>query len=412
MNTSEAKDILFTIHINDDTYNHLNQSPPMRINAFRSGVIVTVSTNSILNWIKSKYVDNKKRVQVSLKGKAEVIGCDYVILRCICSCAEEKGLKKPNTGCTIFEKTTGSTGISIAMVSRAKGYNAWIVVPDDQAEEKYQLLEKLGATVEKVRPVGIVDKRQYVNLAQTHYKGTGPEIFQQTNGKIDAFIAGAGTIAGISRYLKLNLKIYLVDPPGFGSYNKAKYNIMYLSSREEGLFLESSSAINCVGCVRVARQLGPGHRIVMMLNDSEFDKISGRKSPELIWPGFVLPGPRAKIDWTWSYKTGPRASSGPARNTSIKTDQNLSLEGNSLNVTDPTNKNLIYSIERTTLFSNNFEESKALTIKHSIHIKYYENTHKFPDPKYMFNLKARGLTTSEKFVSWWDQEPSKFSDHS
>ncbi|CAG8487968.1 10257_t:CDS:10, partial [Diversispora eburnea] len=327
------------------------------------GVIVTVSTNSIINWIKSKYVDNKKKDPSFVKsteitdgivgligntplmrikslseatgceilGKAEVIGCDYVIYALfLFSCpkdrvalniinkAEEKGLIKPNTGCTIFEGTTGSTGISIAMVSRAKGYNAWIVVPDDQAEEKYQLLEKLGATVEKVRPVGIVDKRQYVNLAQNqfenlanfeaHYKGTGPEIFQQTNGKIDAFVAGAGTggtIAGISRYLKPlipNLKIYLVDPPegkrrrhqvdtvveGVGlnriteNFNMSQGFIddainvtdeeavtmaQYLV-REEGLFLGSSSAINCVGCVRVARQLGPGHRIVTMLNDS------------------------------------------------------------------------------------------------------------------------------------------------
>ncbi|RHZ78304.1 hypothetical protein Glove_166g96 [Diversispora epigaea] len=377
------------------------------------GVIVTVSTNSIINWIKSKYVDNKKKdpsfvrsIEITdsimgligntplmrIKSLSEATGCeilgkaeflnpggspkDRVALNII-NKAEEKGLIKPNTGCTIFEGTTGSTGISIAMVSRAKGYNAWIVVPDDQAEEKYQLLEKLGATVEKVRPVGIVDKRQYVNLAQSraqefgkikkeksfenngddkqgdndndddnnkgsgyfadqfenlanfeaHYKGTGPEIFKQTNGKIDAFIAGAGTggtISGISRYLKPlipNLKIYLVDPPGSGLYNKVKYNIMYSSSekegkrrrhqvdtivegvglnritenfnmsqgliddainvtdeeavtmarylvREEGLFLGSSSAINCVGCVRIARKLGPGHRIVTMLNDS------------------------------------------------------------------------------------------------------------------------------------------------
>src|SRR6185295_12325040 len=135
--------------------------------------------------------------------------------------AESQGLIYPNTGSTIFEGTTGSTGISIAMIARAKGYNAWIVMPDDQSKEKYELLEKLGATVEKVKPASIVDKNQYVNLAkrrakefgqgngkqgffadqfenlanfETHFRGTGPEIYKQTDGRIDAFIAGAGNV--------------------------------------------------------------------------------------------------------------------------------------------------------------------------------------------------------------------------
>jgi cysteine synthase A len=156
--------------------------------------------------------------------------------------AENKKLIQPNIGCTIFEGTSGSTGISIAMIAKAKGYNAWIIMPDDQAKEKYQLLEKLGATVEKVKPASIVDKNQFVNLAKrraenfgknkeknkkklidgddnyerensienneatgfftdqfenlanylAHYQGTGPEIYRQTNGKIDALVTGAG----------------------------------------------------------------------------------------------------------------------------------------------------------------------------------------------------------------------------
>ncbi|EXX53568.1 putative cysteine synthase [Rhizophagus irregularis DAOM 197198w] len=275
--------------------------------------------------------------------------------------AENKKLIQPNIGCTIFEGTSGSTGISIAMIAKAKGYNAWIIMPDDQAKEKYQLLEKLGATVEKVKPASIVDKNQFVNLAKrraedfgknkennkkkliatgfftdqfenlanylAHYQGTGPEIYRQTNGKIDALVTGAGTggtIAGISRFLKPlipSLKVILVDPPGSGLYNKVKHNVMYSPyeaegtrtrhqvdtivegvginrmtenfnmstgmiddairvtdeeaiamarylAKEEGLFIGSSSAINCVGCVRVARKLGPGHRIVTILCDS------------------------------------------------------------------------------------------------------------------------------------------------
>ncbi|CAG8690512.1 3891_t:CDS:2, partial [Ambispora leptoticha] len=279
--------------------------------------------------------------------------------------AEEQGLIQPNTGCVIFEGTSGSTGISIAMIARAKGYGAWIVMPDDQAQEKYQLLEKLGAHVEKTRPASIVDENQYVNLAkrralefsggkeheadndsnggkgrgffadqfenlanfQAHCYGTGPEIYKQTDGKISAFVAGAGTggtIGGVSSYLKPlipKLKVFLVDPPGSGLYHKIKHNIMYSPYeaegsrrrhqvdtviegvglnrltknfdlarefiddairvtdqeavqmarylvREEGLFIGSSSAMNCVGAVRVARMLGPGHRIVTILCDS------------------------------------------------------------------------------------------------------------------------------------------------
>ncbi|CEI88853.1 Putative Cysteine synthase A [Rhizopus microsporus] len=267
--------------------------------------------------------------------------------------AEEQNILIPHTGSTIFEGTVGSTGISIAMIARAKGYRAWIVMPDDQAKEKYQLLEKLGATVEKVRPASIIDKRQFVNLARdralefkegdakgyfadqfeneanfnAHYNNTGPEIYRQTGGKIDALVLGAGTggtLSGISCYLKQHikkLKVFLADPQGSGLYNKVKYNVMYSPTeqegsrrrhqvdtvvegiginrltknfdkgrhlvndafrvtddeaikmsrylvREDGLFVGSSSAVNCVAAVRAAKKLGPGHVIVTLLNDS------------------------------------------------------------------------------------------------------------------------------------------------
>ncbi|KAL8280810.1 hypothetical protein RQP46_006814 [Phenoliferia psychrophenolica] len=80
--------------------------------------------------------------------------------------AEEEELIRPHTGSCIFEGTSGSTGISIAGIARSRGYKAHIVLPDDVAREKVQLLEALGAEVEKVRPVSIVDKRHYVNLAR------------------------------------------------------------------------------------------------------------------------------------------------------------------------------------------------------------------------------------------------------
>lgn len=146
--------------------------------------------------------------------------------------AEKEHILTPGNGSTIFEGTVGSTGISLAMMAKARGYNAWIVMPDDVALEKSQLLEKLGAHVEKVRPVSIVDKNQFVNLAKrraqefgkddnnsnseessadgshktgffadqfenlanfdAHFTTTGPEIYRQTQGNVDAIVMGAG----------------------------------------------------------------------------------------------------------------------------------------------------------------------------------------------------------------------------
>ncbi|SCV69932.1 BQ2448_1326 [Microbotryum intermedium] len=100
---------------------------------------------------------------------------DRVSLRIIKQ-AEDQGLIVPNTGSCIFEGTSGSTGISIAGIARARGYQAHIVVPDDVAAEKVQLLEALGAVVEKVRPVSIVDKRHYVNLARLRAQQFGQRV--------------------------------------------------------------------------------------------------------------------------------------------------------------------------------------------------------------------------------------------
>lgn len=144
---------------------------------------------------------------------------------------------------------------------------------DDQAKEKYALLEKLGATVEKVRPVSIVDKSHFVNLARqraqemnqradsqgegaprgffcdqfenlanykVHYNTTGPEIMKQTGGKLDAIVLGAGTggtLAGVTQYLKPlipNMLAVLADPMGSGLYHKVKHGIMYSPTEAEG----------------------------------------------------------------------------------------------------------------------------------------------------------------------------------
>ncbi|KAF1839937.1 PALP-domain-containing protein [Cucurbitaria berberidis CBS 394.84] len=270
--------------------------------------------------------------------------------------AEGKGLLVPHSGDTIYEGTVGSTGISLAAICRARGYKAHICMPNDMAIEKSDLLLKLGAEVERVRPAPIVDQNQFVNLARTraaehtsnpdkpgrglfadqfeteanwraHFTGTGPEIYEQTGGFLDAFVSGAGTggtISGVALYLKSklpDLKVVLADPPGSGLFNRVKYGVMFDPKEREGtrrrhqvdtiiegiginrvthnfdigreliddairvnddqavgmarwlvehdgIFVGSSSAVNCVAAMRLAKMLGPGHRIVTILCDS------------------------------------------------------------------------------------------------------------------------------------------------
>ncbi|KAH1493014.1 hypothetical protein LV164_005711 [Aspergillus fumigatus] len=269
--------------------------------------------------------------------------------------AEQKGILKPHSGDTIYEGTSGSTGISLASLARAKGYLAHICMPSDQAIEKSNLLLKLGAIVDRVPPAPIVEKDNFVNRARAlaqaqtlspsggrgffadqfeneanwraHYNGTGPEIYAQCNGKLDAFVAGAGTggtISGVALFLKPripNLSVVLADPQGSGLYNRVRFGVMFdIKEREgtrrrrqvdtivegiginrvtanfeagkelvddavrvtdaqalamarwlvekDGIFVGSSSAVNCFAAVKTAMKLGPGHRIVTILSDS------------------------------------------------------------------------------------------------------------------------------------------------
>jgi cysteine synthase len=183
--------------------------------------------------------------------------------------AEAAGLLTPHSGDTIYEGTVGSTGISLAALCRARGYLAHICMPSDQAMEKSDLLMKLGATVDRVRPAPIVDQAHFVNQARSlatdhtadpnrpgrgffanqfeteanwlaHHEGTGPEIYQQCGENLDAFVAGAGTggtISGVATFLKSklpNMKIVLADPTGSGLFNKIKYGVMFHSKEKEG----------------------------------------------------------------------------------------------------------------------------------------------------------------------------------
>jgi cysteine synthase len=248
--------------------------------------------------------------------------------------AERRGALRP--GGTVVEGTAGNTGIGIAHLCNARGYRAVIVMPDNQSPEKYQLLEALGAEVRRVKAVPYADPNHYQKVAarvageiegavwanqfdntanaRTHYETTGPEIWQQTAGSIDAFVVATGTggtLSGVSRYLKeqrADVRIVLADPPGSSLYeyvrngalkatgsssitegigigrvtaNLAQARIdsavhvedtdtvsyVYRLLREEGLFLGSTSGINVAAAVRVARELGPGHTVVTVLCD-------------------------------------------------------------------------------------------------------------------------------------------------
>jgi cysteine synthase len=172
-------------------------------------------------------------------------------------------------------------------------------MPDDQAKEKSDLLLKLGAEVERVRPAAIVSEDHFVNLARrraeehtkdktqdgrgifadqfeneanwrAHFAGTGPEIFRQTGGKLDAFITGAGTggtISGVAMYLKPrlpDLKVVLADPDGSGLYNRIKYGVMFDPKEREGTRRrhQVDTIVEGIGINRVTQNFEAGRELI------------------------------------------------------------------------------------------------------------------------------------------------------
>src|SRR5271165_3044458 len=162
--------------------------------------------------------------------------------------AERRGLLKP--GGTVVEGTAGNTGIGLAHVCNARGYKCVIVMPDNQAAEKYQIIEALGAELRRVPAVPYSNPNQYQKVAgrlalelpdaiwanqfdntanrDAHFESTGPEIWRDTGGKIHAFCASTGTggkLAGSAKFLKSKsgaVRIVLVDPPGSALYHYIK----------------------------------------------------------------------------------------------------------------------------------------------------------------------------------------------
>jgi cysteine synthase len=172
-------------------------------------------------------------------------------------------------------------------------------MPDDMAVEKSDLLLKLGAEVERVRPAPIVDQNQFVNLARTrakehtanpdkpgrglfadqfeteanwraHFTGTGPEIWKQTDASLDAFVAGAGTggtISGVALFLKSKLpeiKVVLADPPGSGLLNKVKYGVMFDPKEREGTRRrhQVDTIVEGIGINRVTNNFEVGRELI------------------------------------------------------------------------------------------------------------------------------------------------------
>ena len=286
--------------------------------------------------------------------------------------AEARGLLKP--GGTIVEGTAGNTGIGLATVANALGYRTVIVIPETQSQEKKDALTLLGATLIQVPakpyknpnnyvklsgrlaaklarelPGGAIWANQFDNVAnrQAHIDGTGPEIWEQTGGRLDGFICAVGsggTLGGVSMALKArskDIQIGIADPEGAALFNYYAHGelraegssitegigqgritanlenvevdrayripdaeaLPYLFDllEHEGLCLGGSSAINVAGAVRMARDLGPGKTIVTVLCD-----YGNRYQSKLFNPEFLrsrgLPVPHwldepGSVDW-------------------------------------------------------------------------------------------------------------------
>jgi cysteine synthase A len=278
--------------------------------------------------------------------------------------AEKRGELRP--GGLVVEATAGNTGIGLALVANARGYRTLIVIPETQSQEKKDMLRLAGASLVEMPAVPYANKNNYQHIGRrmadelrktekngvlfadqwnnldnrkAHYLSTGPEIWEQTEGKVDAFICSVGTggtVAGVATFLrekKKDIVIGVADPPGAAMYNlfkagepKAtpgdsitegiglgrvtpiidglKVDRPYLIPDEEsvqavfdmlqheGLCMGGSTGVNVAGAIRLAKELGPGRTIVTILAD-----YGTRYQSKLFNPDFLrskkLPAP----DW-------------------------------------------------------------------------------------------------------------------
>ena len=271
----------------------------------------------------------------------------------IISDAVARGALKP--GGVVVEGTAGNTGIGLSMVASALGFRTVIVIPETQSQEKKDMLRLYGAELVEVpavpysnpnnyvkysgrlaeamartEPNGAIWANQFDNVANRrgHYETTGPEIWEQTGGRIDGFVCAVGsggTLAGVGMALKErdpHCRIGLADPRGAALYSfytagvlksegssitegigqgritanlegapvdfacqiedEEAVRIVFDLIEQEGLLLGGSSGVNIAGAIRLARELGPGKRIVTVLCDS-----GARYASKLFNPAFL-----------------------------------------------------------------------------------------------------------------------------
>ncbi|WP_334128904.1 cysteine synthase A [Sneathiella sp.] len=305
--------------------------------------------------IRKNFIDSIGNTPlIRLTAASEVTGCDIYgkaeflnpggsvkdrAALAIVKDAEAKGLLRP--GGLIVEGTAGNTGIGLALVANARGYKTVIVMPETQTDEKKALLRYCGADLRlvpakpyrdpdnyirysgrlaeelaKTHPGGAIWANQFDNVAnrQGHIDTTGPEIWNQTDGKVDGFICAVGsggTLAGVALALRErnpDIKIGLADPLGAALYSYyttgelkshgdsitegigqgritanlegldvdfpyqiddvEALNTLYDLNIHEGLQLGLSTGINVAGAIRMAKEMGPGHTIVTVLCDT------------------------------------------------------------------------------------------------------------------------------------------------
>ena len=277
--------------------------------------------------------------------------------------AEKQGSLRP--GGLIVEGTAGNTGIGLALVGKALGYGSVIVMPETQSQEKKDMLRMCGADLRLVpalpysdhnnyvrlsgrlatelaqeSPAGVIWANQFDNVAnrQAHIEGTGPEIWEQTGGRVDAFtcsVGTGGTLAGIGMALKSknpDIQIVLSDPMGAGLYSlytegearpegesiaegigqsritknledapiddfqqvtdEEALRVIFDLLQHEGLLMGGSTGINVAGAIKLAKKLGPGCTIVTILCD-----YGSRYASKIFNPSFLSERGLPVPDW-------------------------------------------------------------------------------------------------------------------
>jgi cysteine synthase len=318
----------------------------------RDGFANTVGNTPLIKLQKASEITG-----CTILGKAEFLNPggsvkDRAALHIILD-AEKRGDLKP--GGLIVEGTAGNTGIGLALAGNARGYRTLIVIPETQSQEKKDMLRLCGATLKEVPAVPYKDPNNYVRVSErmgaelaasepngalyanqwdnlsnrnAHIRSTGPEIWADTDGKIDGFtcaIGTGGTLAGMALYLKDQNKDIVTavsDPPGAAMYEYFKngelksegssitegigqgritgnidgapiddaYRIEDSEAvstcfdllKEEGLCLGASSGVNVAGAIRMAKEMGPGNTIVTILCDSGTRYMTKLYNPEFL----------------------------------------------------------------------------------------------------------------------------------